>query len=168
MLDEGVFKYDVFNTIFNIKDLLYDKYGEEFKNLIVEERLMENREGYPMLVDPVFESIKKKVINTLIKKEKKLINGLINDGLEEDQISKIFNSKYFSAYEILSYIDKYKKENRIITPEKKTFYLNIGFLKIALAFVGIYFLDINNYKLIILGIIMVILGLPNNNRPLYK
>ncbi len=63
---DGFYNYDINNIVFSIKNILWEKYGNEFKTLLETEQLDSKRENYSFLDDEIFDFIKEKEINSII------------------------------------------------------------------------------------------------------
>ena len=155
---DGFYNYDINNVVFSIKNILWEKYRNEFKTLLETEQLDSKRENYSFLDDEIFDFIKEKEINSIISAKKREIRQLLYEGYIDIEVAKAVQHKYFTLENAISYIKEYKSRNEVVSKKGKSNYIFWGILlliagvTLSIATTRLF------YGAVIVGIGMIIKG----------
>ncbi len=160
---DGFYGYDINNIVSSIKNILSEKYGEEFKTLLEADQLEAKRENYPFLDDEIFDFIKEKEIKRIRYGKKREIRKLLYEGYIDIEVAKAVQNKYFTLENAISYIKEYKSRNEVVSKKEKSDYVFIGILLVIAAVVLAITTTRLFYGAIIVGIGMIIIGASDIN-----
>ena len=155
---DGFYNYDINNIVLSIKNILWEKYGKEFKTLLETEQLESKRENYPLLDDEIFGFIKEKEINSIISAKKREIRQLLYEGYIDIEVAKAVQHKYFTLENAISYIKEYKSRNEVVSKKGKSNYIFWGILLLIAGVILSLATTRLFYGAVIVGIGMIIKG----------
>ena len=129
--NDGYYEYDIDIILGSIKNILYEQYGKEFENLLLEGTLDENREGYFELEDSVFDVLAQRAKDNIVKNSKRKIKDLLHKNVRPEIIVKEVENRIFTGNDIINFMNEYVQENEIVSEKQEAEKIMLGFVLIV-------------------------------------
>ncbi len=148
------YMYDIDKVIASIKNILAEKYIEEFIDLLEKNELKFQKSVYTDLDQKLFIHIAKKSVDRIINNKKNEIIEYIENDYKPQEILPLVCDRFFSEQRAMSFIKNYYKENDLVSPDDKKVYVLFGIFSIfsgmflMTSIVGIFTHILHGIKLI--------------------
>ncbi len=131
----GYYDMDVMNVVSSIKNILSEKYIDEFVKLLENDNLVFDKLKYPELDKNTFHHIEHKAIDRIIEYRYEDIEFYLEKGYKPEEIIPSMVDKFLSEEKASEFIDEYYKKNDLVKPQQRPVLIAFGLFSI---FTGVF------------------------------